>query len=411
MSWKLERVNGGLAATEEELAGAASTREALLPRMQSSFSEDLRQRVNRFLEDEISVGSFPGATYVIGDSSGVLVQEALGHSVLKPAKILATLDTIYDVASLTKPLITSTLVLHAVSEKLFELGDPISRFLPELDTSDKKDITFLDLLTHRGGFQAWYPLYTQGIGDKAYLQALVKRPLRYRPGTREIYSCLGFVLLHLSLERITGRRVEDLAGEWIFTPLALENSLFSPPPSLKYRIAATEWGNSNERRMVADRGLNFHRFRRYMIWGEVNDGNAYYMGGMAGNAGLFATAGDVFEIAHSYLIRNSRLLPAEMIESSIKNYTAGLEENRGLGWQLPSPRPSAPSVMLSENSFGHTGFTGTSAWVDGDRDLVMILLTNRLHPSVQPLNMQTIRRKFHLLICELWDERKAAFSS
>ena len=367
----------------------------------------LRQRIHRFLEEEIGVGSFPGASYIIGDSSGIRIQDALGHSVLKPAKILASIDTIYDVASLTKPLITATLIMRAASMGLFDLATSVSAFLSELGP-DKRDLTFLDLLTHRGGFQAWYPLYSNGIGDRAYLEALVKRPLRYRPGTREIYSCLGFVLLHLTLKRVSGRKVEDLAREWIFDPLSLRDSHFSPQPSMKYRIAATEWGNSNERRMVAKRGLNFHRFRRYMIWGEVNDGNAYYMGGMAGNAGLFSTAHDVFRIAQAYLNGDSALLPAEMAGLSRRNFTPGLEENRGLGWQLPSPRPESPSVMLSEGSFGHTGFTGTSVWVDPERDLIMVLLTNRLHPSVQPLNMQSIRRKFHLLVCEQWDERRSS---
>jgi CubicO group peptidase (beta-lactamase class C family) len=369
----------------------------------SAIADRLSKTLRRFLSDEIEIGSFPGAVYAVGDASGILAEDVIGHSVVKPAKIPGSIETIYDVASLTKPLITSTLVLRSAADGHFDLNGRVAQYLPELEGTDKSEVTFTDLLTHRGGFQAWYPLYTQGIGDKAYLKALVKRPLRYRPGSREIYSCLGFVLLHLAMERITGRRMEDLAREQIFEPLGLSQSMFSPPPSLKYRIAATEWGNSNERRMVADRDLTFPHFRRYMIWGEVNDGNAYYMGGMAGNAGLFSTARDVFAIAQAYLSHDSRLLPEKYYELSTRNYTIGMDENRGLGWQLASGRPDGPTIMLSEGSYGHTGFTGTSVWTDPERGLIMVLLTNRLHPSVQPLNMQNIRRKYHLLVTEEWD--------
>jgi serine-type D-Ala-D-Ala carboxypeptidase len=365
--------------------------------------DSLKRRIDAHLSEEIGVGSFPGAVYAVGNSQGIIVEEALGHSVVKPAKIPATIETIFDVASLTKPLITSTLVLKMAAEGRFDLAERVSKYLTEFQETDKNDLTFIDLLTHRGGFQAWYPLYAQGIGDKAYLRALVKRPLRYKPGTREIYSCLSFVTLHLAVERVTGARMEDLAADYIFAPLRLRNSLFSPPPPMKFRIAATEWGNSNERGMVSQRSLTFPHFRRYMIWGEVNDGNAYYMGGMAGNAGLFSTASDVFEIARAYLGGDERLLPERMIALSTRNYTIGLEENRGLGWQLTSPRPDGPTVMLSENSYGHTGFTGTSVWVDPERDLIMVLLTNRLHPSVQPVSMQNVRRQFHQICTEEWD--------
>ncbi|HUF17489.1 MAG TPA: serine hydrolase domain-containing protein [Thermoanaerobaculia bacterium] len=371
---------------------------------QAEALESLRRNLDKYFTDEMEIGSFPSVVYAVGNSAGILVQNALGHSVVKPAKIRNGLETIYDVASLTKPLITSTLVLRAAADGRLDLSERVSNYLTELAPTDKKDVTFLDLLTHRGGFQAWYPLYTQGIGDRAYLKALVQRPLRYRPGSREIYSCLGFIVLHLAMERIFGARMEDLAKDYIFRPLGLERSIFSPQPGLKYAVAATEWGNANERRMVADRNLTFPQFRRYMIWGEVNDANAYYMGGMAGNAGLFATAHDIFEIGRAYLARDERLLPAKMIELSARNYTLGLEENRGLGWQLPSPRPDGPTVMLSEGSFGHTGFTGTSIWVDPPRDLVMVLLSNRLHPSVQPLDMQIIRREYHRTVIDAWDQ-------
>lgn len=362
----------------------------------------LRQKLDRYLEGKIERASFPGAVYAVGSSSGVLLQNALGYSVLKPAKIKAQVDTIYDVASLTKPLTTTTITLQAHAEGRIDIHEPVSKHLEELRGTDKAELTFIDLLTHRGGFQAWYPLYTQGLGPENYLRALLKRPLRYKPGSKEIYTCLGFILLHLVMMRVYGRPLEQVVQEKVFAPLGLKRSLFNPPPEMKYVIAATEWGNSNERRMIADRGLKF-QFRDYMIWGEVDDGNAYYMGGHAGNAGLFSTAGEVFQIAHAYLV--GRLLPPELVKLSVRNYTVGLEENRGLGWQLQSERSAHPSSVLSETCYGHTGFTGTSVWVDPERDLIIVLLTNRLHPTVKPFNMQTVRRKVHALVVEEWDRK------
>ncbi len=367
-----------------------------------SRARALENAVTALLLGEVEVGSFPGAVWIVGTSAGPLVEGSIGHSVLKPAKIVAAHDTIYDLASLTKPLVTTALVLQTAAEGKIELEGRVADWLTEFRGTDKQGVTFVDLLTHRGGFQAWFPLYTQGLGHEAYLDALGKRPLRYQPGTREIYSCLGFITLALALERIHGEPIETLAKKRIFDPLGLRTAMFSPPASLKYRVAATEWGNANERQMVAERNLSFRNFRNYMIWGEVNDGNAWYMGGMAGNAGLFGTAKDVFEIARQWANAGGKLLPEPMVRLALRNYTVGLEENRGFGWLLHMDRADHPSAVLSERCFGHTGFTGTSVWVDPERDLIMVLLTNRLHPYVKPLNMQAIRREFHRIVVENW---------
>lgn len=362
----------------------------------------LQSSLDKYLTSEIEAGSFPSAVYAVGNSEGILLENALGHSVVKPARIRARIETIYDVASLTKPLITATLVLRAAEEGLIDLDEPVSKHLSELRGTDKDALSFTDLLTHRGGFQAWYPLYTQGEGSEAYLQTLVRQPLSYQPRTQEIYTDLGFILLHLAMERIHGSSAEERALKGIFEPLGLVRAGFHPPPESKYEIAATEWGNSNERTMVADRGLRFKGFRNYILWGETNDGNAWHMGGMAGNAGLFATARDVFAIARSVLRGGEKVLSREMVERSLHNYTTGLEENRGLGWQLRATSGEGPTTMFSEKAFGHTGFTGTSVWTDPERDLIVVLLTNRLHPVFQPLNMQAIRRQVHLRVVAVW---------
>ena len=364
---------------------------------------DLEQGVLKFLEREREVGSFPGAVWAAGHARGIEAEGLLGHSVLKPARMAMETDTIFDVASLTKPLITGTLILRAWADGLLDPSDRASKFLPELRGTEKETITILDLLTHRGGFQAWYPLYTQGLGKDAYLSAIKARPLRYRPGTRQIYTCLGFILLIQIAERLWGEPIPLLADRLIFQPLGLRNSMFNPSSSLVHRIAATEWGNANERHMIRRRKLQFDQWRDTMIWGEVNDGNAWYMGGIGGNAGLFSTARDVFEIGRAWIDGSERLLPADIIDRALRNYTIGLEENRGLGWQLHTSKPDHPTARLSPRAFGHTGFTGTSIYIDPDRELIMVLLTNRLHPSCKPINTNYIRRNFHSLILDAWD--------
>ncbi len=356
----------------------------------------LEKEIRTYLKSEIVKHSFPGAVYLVGRKNEVLLEGALGLAVVRPVQIEASASTIYDAASLTKPLITTTLALQAHASGLIDLHAPVSRYAPELDRKDKREITFVDLLSHRSGFQAWYPLYAAGESSEAYFDAIVARPLRYRTGERAVYSCLNFILLYLVLSRLHGRPVAEVAVEQILTPLGLTDAGFNPDPATKLRIAATEWGNANERQMLAQRGVKF-KLRDYMIWGEVDDGNSFHMGGVAGNAGLFATAREVYALAREYTPAG-QLLTDELRSLALQNYTPGLEENRGLGWQMKATQTTGPSGPLSPSTFGHTGFTGTSVWVDPEKDMIAVLMTNRLHPDVRPFNMQPVRRRFHELI-------------
>lgn len=327
--------------------------------------------IDRFLQREIDVGSFPGAVYAVGSPAGIEYENALGHAVSVPLRVPATLDTIYDCASLTKPLITTALVLQHLSLDESIEGFPIR-----------------DLLTHSSGLKAWVPLYAyqdsgSGIRD-SYLRAILEHGREYPRGTRVVYSDLNFILLWLALPRY----------EELFARLNLQDAFLGPPAALKARTAATEWGQRWERVMCAERGIAFDRFREDLIWGETHDGNSYFAGGTAGNAGLFATARAVFRIARGWL--DGTLVSWDLLDEVTRNYTPGLEENRGLGWLLRFPGHPATGV-LSPRAFGHTGFTGTSVFVDPDRDRVMVLLTNRVHPCAGPSAMQKIRGEFHRL--------------
>ncbi len=329
--------------------------------------------IDRFLQREIDVGSFPGAVYAVGSAAGIEYENAIGHAVSVPLRIRATLDTIYDCASLTKPLITTALALQKLS-----LDDVIEGFRVR------------DLLMHTSGLKAWVPLYAYGIRDtgfgvrESYRRAILEHGLEYERGTRVVYSDLNFVLLWLALPDY----------DQMFSRLGLMDAFLRPSPALRPRIAATEWGQRWERVMCAEHGIAFDGFREGLIWGETHDGNSYFAGGTAGNAGLFATARAVYRIAQGWL--DGTLVSRDLREESTRNYTSGLEENRGLGWLLSRPDHAATG-MLSPRAFGHTGFTGTSLFIDPDRDRIMVLLTNRVHPCANQIAMQRIRGQFHTL--------------
>ena len=333
--------------------------------------------IDRFLQHEIDVGSFPGAVYAAGSAREIEYENALGSAVTVPFRLPATLDTIYDCASITKPLITTALVLQAVAEGRIALDDSFEGF------------RYRDLLTHTSGLRAWLPLYAYDD----YLATILEHGPQYDRGTHVVYSDLNFVLLWLALQRIYGDYV-GLANERILRRLGLDDAMFRPASILRPRIAATEWGQRWERVMCADRGIAFDRFRDGLIWGETHDGNSHFAGGTAGNAGLFATTRAIYRIAQGWL--DGTLVDADLLEQSTTNYTKGLEENRGLGWILSFPKHNATG-MLSSRAFGHTGFTGTSVFIDPDRDRIMVLMTNRVHPCAGPIGMQKIRGEFHRL--------------
>jgi CubicO group peptidase (beta-lactamase class C family) len=333
-------------------------------------------KIDDFLRREIEAGSFPGAAWAVGSRAGLEQQGVLGHSIVVPLRIEARTGTIWDCASLTKPLITTTLVLQAIDEGLIRLDD------------EYRGYTYRELLTHTSGLRAWLPLYA--FDDP--LDAIATKGPEHDRGTTVVYSDLNFVLLWYALTEIFGGYVAA-ARERIFEPLGLLNAMFNPPPSLRPRIAATEWGQRWEVGMCAARSIPFRGFREGLIWGDTHDGNSFHAGGTAGNAGLFATVRDVFRIAQAFA--NGELVPSALVEEATRNQT-GIADRRGYGWDLPT-EGSAATSMLSRRAYGHTGFTGTSVWIDPDADRIMVLLTNRVHPCAAPVGMQGIRGEFHRL--------------
>lgn len=369
---------------------------------------EIQLQISNLLEERIAAGDFPSAVYVIGERGRTVFADALGNAVVEPSRIPATLDTIYDLASLTKPLITGLLCTRRIESGELSLDSSVSQFLPEFERPDKRAVTVVQLLTHTSGLPAWRPLYilAEGNGERT-LAAIAKVDLEYTPGTRVVYSDLGFITLGLLLEKLTGKRLAQLAQEEIFLPLQLEHTFFNPAIAMQTGIAACETGNAYERNTCTEsKAGEYQNWRQDIIWGQVHDGNAHFLGGEAGHAGLFSTATETLRLANQFLcdITQNRLagqrhlLKPETVELFRKNLTVGLEESRTIGWQLAETVGSSAGPDLPPDSFGHTGFTGTSCWIDPQHERVFILLTNRTHARALPfVNINSVRRQFHSL--------------
>jgi CubicO group peptidase (beta-lactamase class C family) len=239
------------------------------------------------------------------------------------------------------------------------------------------------------------------------LDALAAAGLEYETGSRVVYSDLGFITLGLLLERIAGATLDELARTEIFRPLALERTFFKPARAFLTGVAACEFGgNAYERGMCEAGGLEGYAgaeassgaWREELIWGEVHDGNAYFLGGAAGHAGLFSTARETLLIAEQFNATRTRLLAPDTCALFRTNMTPALNEARSFAWQLAATKDSTAGGALPPDSFGHTGFTGTSCWIDSARERVFILLTNRTHTRTLPfVNINGVRRQFHAL--------------
>lgn len=302
----------------------------------------------------------------------------------------------YDLASLTKPLVVTTLVLLARRWGL-SLEDPLRRYLPELHHCPWGTVTVSQCLTHTAGFPPWEPLYAGGsLSREGYLEALRRVPAGYPPGTSLAYSCLGFIALGLALERIGKAPLDALFHREVLEPLGLGSEL-------GFRPAVTTPVALGEKRFFVEEGLCRQRGlasppppHLSEVW-SCDDGNARGLGGVAGNAGLFGTARGVLRLAAEYLPGGGQLLRGEEATFAVRNWTSGHSQARGLGWQLAITKGCSAGPALSSSAFGHTGFTGTSVWVDPKRGAIFVLLGNRLHPGGRTPDFHPLRRRYHTL--------------
>ncbi len=337
-----------------------------------------------FLSEEIEKGSFPGAVALVGSVDLVLEVAHAGHAAVEPETVAVSPETVFDLASLTKPLCTGALTAAA---RGLDLASTPGRYLPEWKKTRYEGITLQTLLTHTSGLPAWYPLYARGEGSQAYRRTLSEIEPEAAPGSAVIYSDLNFLVLGDVLEAHYCAPLQKIFDELVAAP---SNSRARFLPEDRAATAATEKADRTEREMTSALGLSYSGFRTGVVWGEVHDGNAYRRGGVAGHAGLFGSARDVWALSRPWL--------GDFRSDFCRDRTPELSEARGLSWQGHRGAGSAIPEM-SPRSFGHTGFTGTSIWIDPDADRIYILLTNRVHPEVKDTNFNEVRRRFHKVAC------------
>jgi CubicO group peptidase (beta-lactamase class C family) len=361
-------------------------------------------RLRALLEEGLERGFFAGASAVVLSDGGIVAELHAGDARVEPAgeRRAAGEDTLWDLASLTKPLAGAALVLALAEDGLLSLDDEVARYEDGWRKTFLEGITLRQLLAHSGGLVDWFPVYARGEGRKAYRKTLGELDAAARPGTEVIYSCPGYLMLAEIVERVASAPIDELFRQRISAPLDLSKSLlFSPSREDLPRCAGGERDDATERRMTAERGLKYGGFRQGVVNGQSNDGNAYRRGnGVSLNSGLFGTAGAAAAIGLAWLVRDARLLPERAIALATENASAGLGEDRGLGWQLASTKGSV-GEPLGPAAFGHTGFTGASLFVDPTRGRVCVLLANRLHPDARAVDMNEFRRRFHELAAAL----------
>lgn len=381
--------------------------------------------ISTFLQERIDANDFPSAVYLVAEKGEIAFRDALGYAVVEPERIEAKPDTIYDLASLTKPLVTGLIAAVLMARGEMHLSTVVADILEGFRGSELAKISISDLVTHTSGLKPWLPLYLYSKSLLGVQQTIARQPIDHFGDTAVIYSDLNFILLAWIVEKFFfGRRIDLVAFEELFEPLDSDRSLFNPNIENWEQVsklggnrvvAASEKGNRYEKETCIQAGYfdpknppahaaGSDTFRDYQIWGEVHDGNAWFMGGAAGHAGLFSTAEEVFKIALQFLPGHTKLLNPDTCRLFRTNLTKGMNEDRSFAFQLASSEGSTAGGRMPPESFGHNGFTGTSLWIDPINERIFILLTNRTHAHSLPfVNINSVRRRFHDLAIGLLD--------
>ena len=348
------------------------------------------EAVDAVVEAGVASRAFPGGVLAVGRDGALAHLRAFGRLTYDPGADEVATDTVYDLASLTKVVVTTTLSMILVDEGKLDLDARVHAFFPTFSGPAKERVTVRQLLSHSGGLEWWAPLYKEVAGKAAYLERIVAMDLAYEPGTKSLYSDLGIILLGDILERLGGAPLERMARERVLLPLAMKDARYRPPAGLLPRIAPTE----------------DDPWRGRVVRGEVHDENAAALGGVAPHAGLFATAPDLSRLAQMLLGGGTSCGRRIVSRATVELFTerAGVPaSSRALGWDTPTdesgqrsstpgqPGYSSAGSLLSSRSFGHTGFTGTSIWVDPERELYVVLLTNRVYPTRANERIRAVR--------------------
>lgn len=356
--------------------------------------EKLIRTVDSVLQTGVNNNVIPGAVIEIKKGNKVLCRKAFGYaqrndyhnkSLLHPQTM--TTDDMFDLASLTKVVGTTTSIMLLIDRRLIKVDDPVGKYIPAFNVGDKKEITIRNLLTHTAGLITWYPLFYRASDKQEAYQLIGELPLAYPVGKVRRYSDLGFIILGEIIEKVSGLPLDQFDQKNIFSPLGMHHTTYNPLASGRFKkFAATSHGNPYETRMVHDTSLGYvfkeinpdqwNGWRTYTLRGEVNDGNAWYaLKGVSGHAGLFSTVDDLQKLV-DMLIHNGKAGSGQFISKrTIQTFLTKDDFKNGLGWMMDPENSFMKNAPAG--SFGHTGFTGTSIAVVPSLNISVILLINR----------------------------------
>jgi serine-type D-Ala-D-Ala carboxypeptidase len=366
------------------------------PRLLPGFEQQDRIFSSAFsiLDAAVADRVFPGASMAVTHRGRLVALKVFGRFTYDSESTLVATETLFDVASVSKVVATTTVAMILYERGLLDLDAPVVGIVPEFageGDAQRRAVTLRMLLAHSSGLPAYEKLFLKARTREQLLQAAFTTPLAADPGSRAEYSDIGFMVLGEALERIAGETLDRFCQREIFGPLGMAHTTYNPPPEARAKIPPTQ-----------DDGT----FRNRIIQGEVQDENASVLGGVAGQAGVFSIAEDLARFAHAMLGGGNPILRPETVSLFTRRETAPAGTSRALGWDTPSP-PSQSGKYLSPQAYGHLGYTGTSLWIDPAREFSVVLLTNRTWPdSSNQISSQAIKRvrpKFHDAVVEALD--------
>jgi beta-N-acetylhexosaminidase len=338
--------------------------------------------VDNIVEAAIKDKAFPGGVVLVAKDGEIVYHKAYGKFTYDYTSSSVNLNSIYDLASVSKVIGTTTAAMICVDRKLFSLDDKVSKHIPEFAQNGKDHITIRNLLVHTSGLPAWRKYYEIYSTADEVIADIYASKLEFATGTKMVYSDLGMITVAKIIEKVTGKTLDRFCRDEIFAPLGMLNTYYNPPAPLHSRIPPTEIDN---------------HWRKRLLIGEVHDETAALLGGVAGHAGLFSTAGDLATLLQMLLqkgeYRGIRLIQPETIELFTKR--ASDLSSRAIGWDTKSEGGSSAGKLFGPRSYGHTGYTGTSVWTDPDQNLFVVFLTNRVHPTRENNKLGNIRPALH----------------
>jgi CubicO group peptidase (beta-lactamase class C family) len=348
----------------------------------------VKEEWDSILQWAVDTSTTAGVEALVLHHDRIIYHEAFGFQRKIPTELPLAKGTLFDLASLTKVVCTTTSVMILVNQGSIRLDAPVWSYLPEFGVMGKEQVLVRHLLTHTSGLPPFLPLYNGHKGRKDFYRALCASELTRSPGEQREYSDLGFMILGWLVEAVSGNSLNQFAHKKIFSPLGMTQSMFNPPYYLRKKCAATEdcpW-------------------RKKILQGEVHDENAWQLGGVSGHAGLFSTAEDLAHFALMMLQKgksgSTTLLSHDLFHELLRPQRIPDYHRQALGWWYPLPVAEATVFLPSQNSYGHTGFTGTSLWIDPEYQAAVILLSNAIHPKRQTAHASAFRKPFHAWISD-----------